>query len=77
MKKHTRLLAILMIAVMTIALAACDNPPVESQGPSTPTNPSGSVVAPGEDKVAPVITVSGVPETCKVGDEVTIPGTGW
>ena len=66
MKKHMRLLAILMIAMMTIALAACNNP-------SDGTNPSGSVVAPGEDKVAPVITVSGMPETCKVGEEVTVP----
>lgn len=70
MKKHMRLLAILMVAMMTIALVACNDP---SEGTGTSTNPSGSVVTPGEDKVAPVITVSGVPETCKVGDEVTIP----
>lgn len=62
MKKHMRLLAIVMVAMMMIALAACK--------PSTedPTDPPAT-----GDKVAPVITVSNVPETCKVGDEVTIP----
>lgn len=36
------------------------------------TNSSGSGGA-GDDKEAPVITVTGVPETCKVGDTVTVP----
>ena len=62
MKKHMRLLAIIMVAMMMIALAAC-KPPVED-----PTDPPAS-----GDTVAPVITVSNVPESCKVGDEVTIP----
>ncbi len=62
MKKHTRLLAIVMVAMMMVVLAACGKPPVEE--PTTPSN---------VDTVAPVITVSGVPETCKVGDQVTIP----
>ena len=62
MKKHMRLLAIVMVAMMMIALAAC-KPPVEE--PTTPTV--------GGDTVAPVITVSNVPTTCKVGDEITVP----
>ena len=62
MKKHMRLLAIIMVAMMMIALAAC-KPSVED-----PTEPPA-----GGDTVAPVITVSNVPESCKVGDEVTIP----
>ena len=64
MKKHMRLLAIVMVAMMTMALTACGWLP----GPVDPTEPPV-----GADVVAPVITVSGVPETCKVGDEVTVP----
>lgn len=62
MKKHMRLLAIVMVAMMMIALAAC-KPPVED-----PTDPPAT-----GDTVAPVITVSNVPTTCKVGDTVTVP----
>lgn len=62
MKKHMRLLAIVMVAMMMIALAAC-KPPVED-----PTDPPAA-----GDTMAPVITVSNVPTTCKVGDTVTVP----
>jgi len=62
MKKHMRILAIVMVAMMMIALAAC-KPPVED-----PTDPPST-----GDTVAPVITVSNVPTSCKVGDTVTVP----
>ena len=61
MKNHMRLLAIVMVAMMMIALAACGK------------TPAGDPTEPGADTVAPVINVTGVPETCKVGDEVTVP----
>ena len=62
MKKHLRLLAIVMVAMMMIALAACK--PAETN----PTDPPAT-----GDTTAPVITVSNVPTSCKVGDEVTVP----
>ena len=61
MKNHMRLLAIVMVAMMMIALAACGK------------TPTGDPTESGADTVAPVINVTGVPETCKVGDEVTVP----
>lgn len=67
MKKYISLLAIFMSVIIVLSLSACDNESGSSGSGGTSTN--GDAV----DTVAPVITVSGVPETCKVGDEVTLP----
>ncbi len=63
MSRYSKIMAALLAAIMMLALAAC-NPSDD------PSSTPGSAVT---DTVAPVITVSGVPTTCKIGDEVTVP----
>lgn len=74
MKKHIRLLAIALAVMMMLSLAACsENETPSDSTPSTGSSASDPTGSSSEDNVAPVITVTGVPETCKVGDEITVP----